>query len=195
MLSDSAGRAALRAAHMEIGAKSIAIHGGRVVSFRPVAAGDDPFLLSVYASTREEELALTSWNNEQRAAFISMQFDAQHLHYRGEYPSAEYLLILLNWLPVGRLYIADTQKEIKILDISVLPEHRGAGIGTAIINQLIQQAQARGKALAIYVESFNRSLGLFERLGFVRSGESGYSVLLQWRAESAVDGHRSVAGL
>ena len=180
---------------MGVDEKTLEIEGGRVVSFRPVATGDDPFLLSVYASTREEELALTNWDPQQRAAFVKMQFDGQHLHYRGEYPSAEYLVILMNSVPVGRLYIADTQKEIKILDVTLLPKHRGAGIGTAIINELVQQAQARGKALAIYVETFNRSLGLFERLGFVRAGESGYSILLQWRAESAVDGHRSVAGL
>ena len=88
---------------------------------------------------------------------------------------------MLNESPVGRLYIADIEGEIRIIDITILPEHRSAGIGTPIIQELMDEAKAVGKPLSIYVESFNRSRGLFERLGFVKTGEIGYSHLLEWR--------------
>ena len=169
----------------EIREKAIEIEGGRVVSFRAVGPEDEPFLLEVYGSTRSEELALTGWDEQQRAAFLKMQLDAQHVHYRGQYPDAEYLVILVDGIGVGRLYLAETADEIRILDITVLPENRGAGVGTAIVQELMRASAASGKALGIYVESFNRSLGLFERLGFVRSGENGYSYLLRWSGETA----------
>src|SRR5215471_9771371 len=170
---------------MEIGEKAIEIESRGVVSFRPVEADDGPFLLEVYGSTRAEELALTGWEQQQRDAFLKMQLDAQHVHYRGQYPSAQYIVVLLDGSRVGRLYIADRDSEIRILDVTILPEYRGAGIGTALVRHLMALSSAAGKPLTIYVETFNRSLGLFERLGFVRSGENGYSLLLQWNPQAA----------
>jgi len=166
--------------------KPIELGGEQVITFRPVGPDDEPFLLEVYGSTRDEELALTGWDEQQRGVFLKMQLDAQHVHYRGQYPAAEYLVILMNGDAVGRVYLAQTADEIRILDITVLPEKRGAGIGTAIVEALKPVAEATDKQLGIYVESFNRSLVLFERLGFVRSGENGYSYLMRWRADSAI---------
>jgi ribosomal protein S18 acetylase RimI-like enzyme len=179
---------------IETGSNSIAMDGGRRVSFRPAAPEDESFLLEVYGSTRLEELALTNWDQHQRAAFLKMQLDAQHIHYRGQYPAAQYLIILLNEVRVGRLYMAETSDEVRILDITVVPQFRGAGIGSAIVRELMPMAAARGKPLGIYVESFNRSLGLFERLGFVKSGENGYSFLMRWSGESEAGGQVSGAG-
>ncbi|HXI91705.1 MAG TPA: GNAT family N-acetyltransferase [Blastocatellia bacterium] len=170
---------------MEIGSTGISLAGSRLATVRPANSEDEPFLLAVYESTRAEELALTNWDEVQRDAFLRMQFKAQQSHYREHYPGGEHYVILVNEDAVGRLYIADIEKEVRILDITILPHHRNAGIGTPIIRELMAEAAAIGKPLRIYVESFNRSLGLFERLGFVRSDESGYSYLMQWCAEAA----------
>ena len=170
---------------MDIEGKTIEVDGRGVVTFRAVLPEDSQFLLEVYGCTRAEELALTGWGSEQRDAFLKMQLDAQHVHYRGQYPSARYLLVLLDGNPVGRLYLADKDSEIRILDVTILPDYRGAGIGTALVHHLMTISSGAGKPLSIYVETFNRSLGLFERLGFVRSGENGYSLLLQWNPQAA----------
>ena len=167
---------------MEIESKQILLEGSRVVTFRPATADDEPFLVTVYGSTRAEELALTNWDDTQRNAFLKMQFSAQQSHYREHYPEGVHLIILVNGIAVGRLYFANITAEVRILDITVLPEHRNARIGTPIIKELMAEAAAIEKPLRIYVESYNRSLGLFERLGFVKSGESGYSYLMEWRA-------------
>jgi ribosomal protein S18 acetylase RimI-like enzyme len=97
------------------------------------------------------------------------------------------LIIRLDETPVGRLYIAKLETEIRIIDITILPEHRSAGIGTPIIQELMNEAKIIAKPLSIYVESFNRSLGLFERLGFVKTAESGYSHLLEWPRRETED--------
>jgi GNAT superfamily N-acetyltransferase len=169
---------------MQFESKGISLDGSRLVTFRQALADDDPFLLGVYGSTRLEELALTNWDQAQRDAFIQMQFAAQQAHYRQNYPDAEHLIILLNGDPIGRLYVAEIESETRIIDLTILPEHRNANIGTPIIRQLMEEATAIGKPLRIYVESFNPSQRLFERLGFAKVDESGYSFLLEWRART-----------
>jgi len=167
---------------MDIGSKEIKLDGSRVVSFRPVVKEDEAFLLGVYGSTRAEEIVLTNWDQAQKDAFVRMQFTAQQLHYSQQYSKAEHLIVLLDGLSIGRLYIANIETEFRIIDITILPDYRSAGLGTQILKELMDEAKSMGIPLCIYVESFNRSHGLFERLGFVKTGESGYSDLLEWRA-------------
>lgn len=152
-----------------------------IISLRSATSEDDAFLLQVYSSTRAEEMALTDWNKSQREAFLRMQCDAQRSHYQQHYPEAEYQVILLDEQPSGRLYVARKQSEIRILDLTLLPEFRNRGAGTSILNDLMAEASESGKPLTVYVESFNRSLRLFERRGFSKIGEHGANYLMEWR--------------
>lgn len=167
---------------MQIASTTIPLADSRLVVFCPASTDDYSFLLGVYASTRMEEIALTNWDQAQRDAFLKMQFDAQLSHYGGHYPEGEHLIIYADGAAVGRLYIANIAEEIRILDITLLPQNRNGGIGTPIIKELMAEAAEIGKPLRIWVESYNRSLRLFEKSGFVKSSESGYSYLMEWRA-------------
>lgn len=151
-------------------------------TLRAAEPGDTPFLQTVYASTRAEELAATQWSAEQKAAFCQHQFAAQDAHYRQHYPTAVYSVVERQGAPVGRLYVARWEKEIRIMDVTVLPEFRGAGIGSLLIRDLQAEAQAAGKALSIHVEKFNRALNLYERLGFSMKEDKGVYLLMEWRA-------------
>jgi GNAT superfamily N-acetyltransferase len=165
---------------LSIRSKVIPLDAGAGISFRLAGPEDDTFLLGVYASTREEEMALTHWNIEQQQAFVAMQFNAQHLDYRSKYPEAEYLIILLGGHGVGRLYVANTEEWIEILDVTILPEHRNKTLGAMIIKELMAEAETGHKPLRIYVETYNPSLRLFERLGFRRDLQIGYSYLMKY---------------
>ena len=150
------------------------------ITLRDALPEDEPFLLEVYASTRAQELALVPWDDEQRKSFLTMQFVAQHSHYREQFPDASYSLIYRDDLPLGRLYVLREEHEIRILDIAVLPEHRNGGIGTSLLRDLLDEAAEAGKRVLIYVETYNPSLRLFERLGFSRVSEEGINFLLEW---------------
>jgi GNAT superfamily N-acetyltransferase len=153
------------------------------VALRAVASDDQTFLLKVYAGVRSDELAQVPWSEAQREAFIKMQFDAQQVHYRTHNPAATHDIILLDAQPIGRLYVARRETEIRILDITILPEYRNRGIGTPLIKELMREAARTGKPLNIYVESFNPSLRLFKRLGFVKTeGEDEVNWLMEWHA-------------
>lgn len=153
--------------------------GSANITLRPVGADDYDFLVAVYGSTRAEEMALVPWTDEQKQVFISTQFAAQQDHYAKKYPAASHDIIVVDDRPMGRLYVARLDQEIRIVDITVLPAERNAGIGSYLIRQLLDEADRAGKVTRIYVEEFNPSLRLFERLGFSPSEQHGIHLLMQ----------------
>ncbi len=140
-----------------------------VITFRPITAQDEPFLISVYASTRAEELAPVPWTPEQKLAFVTQQFRAQHAHYQQHFPDARFEVLLVDGQPAGRLYVRRTVEAISIVDITLLPPHRGGGLGTRLLRELLDEGARSGKPVRIHVEHFNRALRLYERLGFRRA--------------------------
>ena len=150
------------------------------ITLRPVESDDYEFLVEVYASTRAEELAVVPWTSEQRGMFVRSQFAAQQEHYAQKYPAASHDIILFEGRQVGRLYVARLDQEIRIVDITLLPRERNAGVGSYLLRQLLDEAKRYGKVTRIYVEEFNPSLRLFERLGFSPSEQHGIHLLLQW---------------
>jgi ribosomal protein S18 acetylase RimI-like enzyme len=147
---------------------------------RSVTPLDDSFLAGVYASTRAEELAPTGWSDEQKADFCRRQFDAQTAHYSANYPKASFQVIERDGQPIGRLYVARWEKEIRIVDITLLPEFRGTGIGSKLLRELQEEARSAGKSLTIHVERFNPALRLYQRLGFEQVQDKGVYLLLEW---------------
>jgi GNAT superfamily N-acetyltransferase len=154
-----------------------------MVSLRPITPEDDSFLAGVYASTRAEELAVTGWSEEETAVFCRKQFDAQSAHYRENYPGASLQIIERAGAPIGRLYVARWEREIRIMDIALMPEHRGAGIGAQFLRELQDEARAAGKSLSIHVERFNPALRLYERMGFKMVEDKGVYLLLSWETD------------
>ena len=149
-------------------------------ALRAVQAGDEAFLLKVYASTRDEELAAAGWNDEQREAFLRMQFQAQDKHYRMNYPGAEFQVIQVDGEPAGRLYVHHRSIEIRIMDISLLPAYRRRGIGTALLEEILSAGAQSEKTVTIHVEVFNPALRWYERLGFKKIAEHGPYQLMEW---------------
>jgi len=154
------------------------------ITLRDATAEDEGFLRQVYACTRAEEMALVPWTEEQREAFLRFQFDAQDSYYRSQFPEAAYQIILKDGAPVGRLYVYRNSTDMRILDITILPEHRAAGVRTSLIRDLQAEAEESNQPLNIWVENFNRSQSLFKRLGFLIVQEEGYNNLLEYRAET-----------
>ena len=156
-----------------------------MISLRPITPADDSFLARVYASSRTEELALTGWPEELKADFCRRQFDAQSAYYASNYPGAAFQIIEHDGWPVGRLYVDRWEKEIRIVDITLLPEARGSGIGSKLLGDLQKEARTAGKSLTIHVERFNRALTLYQRLGFQQIEDKGVYLLMEWK-ESVV---------
>jgi ribosomal protein S18 acetylase RimI-like enzyme len=146
---------------------------------RPCQPADTEFLLRVYSSTREQELATLDWSAEQKDAFTAMQFQAQARHYQEHYPGAEFSVIEVNGEPAGRFYLHRQAEDWRIMDIALLPEFRNRGAGGALLTALLADADAAGAKVSIHVEIFNPARGLYARLGFRQVAERGVYLLLE----------------
>lgn len=156
---------------------------GLGVSYRESTDEDLSFLATVYASTRLEEVASTGWPEEMQLQFLTHQADAQHRHYRRTYPNAEWLVIERGGEAIGRLFIEIWSDQVRLIDIALLPQGRGGGVGSAILADLQDMARSAGKALTIHVERNNPAMRLYLRLGFAKIDEHGVYDLMEWRPE------------
>lgn len=154
---------------------------------RPVTADDDAFLFKVYAGTRAEEMAMTDWLPVQQTAFLKMQFKLQKNGYESQFPNAEHVIINFKGVPIGRMMVDRTMEtEIHGVDIALLPESRGAGVGSYLVKNLLEEARAAGVPFRIQVEHWNhRAIQLYDRLGFARTGESPTHVAMEWTPKPA----------
>ena len=143
------------------------------VALRPEQDSDGPFLLALYHSTREAELAQVDWNDAQKVAFIEMQFRAQRQHYRTALDNVGYDVILQDGVPIGRLYSQERVTQLHIVDIALVPEQRGRGLGGRLLAEIGFNAAQAGKALGIFVEHQNPARHLYDRLGFEVIGDAG----------------------
>jgi predicted GNAT family acetyltransferase len=162
------------------------------MALRPEAQEDDAFLLALYATTRQAELdQVEGWTEEQKQAFVAMQFNAQRQHYRQNLTNVALDVIARDGVPIGRLYTQERETTLHIIDILLDPAERGAGLGAALLKQLAKDAHAAGKVLSIFVETYNPARRLYGRLGFVQIGEQqGFHIEMEipLPAEQAIAG-------
>jgi len=149
------------------------------ITLRPITDADMEFLHRLYGTTREDELRQVDWTPEQKAVFVSHQFHAQHQFWQENYDGTSWDLIERDGVPIGRLYVARWPEEIRIVDIALMPEHRGGGLGTRLILELLAEGDASGRRVSIHVELFNPARRLYERLGFVQAGDRGVYLLME----------------
>lgn len=135
---------------------------------------------SLYASTREMEMPHFPFNAEQKEAFLDQQFAAQCEHYRVHYPTCERNIVLRDGVPIGRLWIDEWKDQIRLVDITLTPESRGAGIGSMLLHDVLKRGAASGKPVTIHVEAFNPALKLYQRLGFRQVDTNGVYYLMKW---------------
>lgn len=150
------------------------------VAYRTMTTSDRSFLSTLYRSTREDEMANLPWNDDQKQTFIDMQFNAQHEHYQKNYPNALWLIIEISDTRIGRLYLEHWDHEIRIIDIALTPSARGRGIGSAILQDLQNEASEADKKIGIHVEKLNPAMTLYKRLGFQTVQDKGVYDLLTW---------------
>lgn len=171
-------------------AKQTLLSSGRLLELRPVNTGDEEFLISVYASTRAEELAQAEWTATQRDQFVRWQFGLQRNEYEKRFPEARYEVILIDDEPAGRIWVGHDSEQIRLLDIALLPEFQNQGAGSALVRQLIEEATDAGKPLRHMVFVLNNDAHRFyERLGFEVIEDFGAYKHMEYRNRCSVAGH------
>jgi len=147
-----------------------------MIALRDLRADDDDFLYRVYASTRMAELAPLGWSEAGVEAFLRMQHQAQRTDYWRNYDTSRFHVVTCDGVDAGRLYVERCTDELRIIDIAMLAEYRGRGIGSLLISQLLAEADEAGLPLRIHVEHNNPAQHLYLRHGFVFCNEATDSI-------------------
>ena len=155
------------------------------ISLRPADGGDDAFLFEVYASSRRETLDPLGWDRPTADAFLRTQFEAEERDWRHHQPGAQCCVVLRDAVPVGRLYLARSEHELRVMDITLLPEHQRQGIGTALLQELLDEATRTRRTVRAHVERTSPAVRLYRRLGFLHAATRGATWLMEWTPRAA----------
>lgn len=125
---------------------------------------------------------MTVWPDDAKRRFVEQQFALQHRHLLSHHPDADYWIVGRRGRPVGRLYVDRHGSPWRVLDITLLPEARGTGAGSALLRWLQRAAARAGAAVDLHVAHHNpRAAALYARLGFVTAiGASATHARLVW---------------
>jgi ribosomal protein S18 acetylase RimI-like enzyme len=155
------------------------------LALRPETSADGPLLYELYASTREDELALTNWDAAARESFLRMQFNAQRVAYREMFPAGEFSVVLAGGGPIGRVVVNRTTEEIRLVDLVIAPARRNHGIGTVLMKKLISESNETNRPLRLHVLRGSRAFNWYQQLGFRGIGDSEFYTEMERTAVTA----------
>ncbi|WP_167647897.1 GNAT family N-acetyltransferase [Mameliella alba] len=151
---------------------------------RPVRDADRAFLLALYAETRED-LAALPLPPAALTQMLEMQFDAQGQSYARAFPGHDWDIILHQDRPVGQIRVLRGTDEIRTIDLSLLSDFRGQGIGRVLLRNLQQEARTADLPLRLSVEHGNaRARVFYDRLGFVPVDDLGAHLEMRWTPQT-----------
>lgn len=152
------------------------------VTLRPQTQEDYAFLTRLYVSIRWQEVQrVEQWDDATRLAFLEDQYSKQHRHYTTYYTRSDFMIIQQDGQPIGRLLLdRGHPADLRVVDIALLPEARGRGLGQAFLAAVQEEARSEGKKVSIHVEQENPAKRLYNRMGFRDISQSGPYWLLEW---------------
>jgi GNAT superfamily N-acetyltransferase len=153
------------------------------ITLRPAQDDDRSFLFDLYSSTRRDGLVPLGWDDAAAATFLRAQFEHEDRDWHLHQPGAECLVVLRCGERVGRLYLAGSAQEIRVMDLTLLPAHQRQGIGTALITALLDEARATRRTVRLHVDRASPLVELCRRLGFLPAATRGGTWLMEWTAE------------
>ena len=149
---------------------------------RSMQDADRDFLVVLYRTThRVSHEALSHLPQDAARALLAMQLHAQAACYRQRFPGVVFHIVCDgHGRPAGRLTVARTGTDLHLLDIGLLPEYRGHGMGAALIETLQQEAAAFHIPLQLKVARGRRAQHLYQRMGFVVTAEYELELGMTW---------------
>jgi GNAT superfamily N-acetyltransferase len=134
------------------------------VSLRPAVEDDVAFL---------KTLRRLSMGPHHDQAGIPESPDVNEARVRARLECAK--VICVAGRPVGVLKVVDQEATVSIMQLQLLPEVQGQGIGAELVSSVLQQARAVRKPVTLSVLKVNPARRLYERLGFHVTDEDEHS--------------------
>lgn len=141
-------------------------------SLRQATDSDYDFLYQLKVSCLKEYITET-WGWDETF---------QKEHFARHFSPKNSRIIMVNDLDVGELSVLDMVEELFLARILIHPDYQGRGLGTAIIQKLQKQAEARKLPLTLQVLTVNPACRLYKRLGFQIVEQSNTRYFMKWRS-------------
>jgi ribosomal protein S18 acetylase RimI-like enzyme len=110
-----------------------------------------------------------------------MQYNIQKQAYSQQFPNASNSIIRLGRENIGRLIVDRSKREIRLVDISLLPKYRSLGLGTQIISDILCESQKKDLPLRLTVNRYNPlAFRLYQKLGFQITDEDEMYISMEW---------------
>jgi GNAT superfamily N-acetyltransferase len=150
------------------------------VSLRPETAEDRSFLRELHLSVREEEAGFRDLDPAARTALLDQQFEWQHAQYLAQNPHGWFTIVLVDDQPAGRFYLTRRAAELRVVDISLLTEYRGHGIGSQLMLNVRAESLRIGLPIRLSVVAGDPVRGFYQRLGFRLVSRDEIRLELEW---------------
>jgi ribosomal protein S18 acetylase RimI-like enzyme len=144
----------------------------------------EEFVLALFASHKLLELGAQNWPKAMQKQISEMQFNAFEVSIKKEYPGAHDSLISVDSELAGRIIVNETEDNIRIINLSLLPAFRNKGIGTKLIKDVISEASIKKKPVYFDVDKHNPAISLYIRLGFNVVKDNEVSYTMAYKAEN-----------
>lgn len=139
------------------------------LNLRVATPEDYGFLFQLQRSTMKDYVQQTwGWDETWQQEYFQQHFNpasCQIINSRGE--------------DIGVLSVESGSEEILLHNIQLIPEYQGKGIGTSLINSILEEARQSGRQVALQVLKVNPARRLYERLGFIEIGQTETHYLMK----------------
>lgn len=152
------------------------------IRLRPVRQPQDMLLLQhIYATSRDYEMDRIKFPEPFLTRFLTDQFLLQHRQYIGMQDVRLSIVETIKGEPLGRFYIRHMPfPEIRVMDIALLPVHRGRGLGRLLFGQTMEEARRRCCRVSLHVEKHNPARTFYEKLEFCCIGGDDVYDFMVW---------------
>lgn len=155
----------------------------RQIALRTAVAVDEPTHRAAFAAARAGTLGDSVLPATLVDELLALQYRAMQAHYRQVWPTAEYLTIVVDSQPAGRLVVDRSPGSVRVVDIALLPQYQGRDVGGTVLDWILDDAAAVDAAVVLQVASDNPGARrLYERKGFraVAAADEPY-IAMEWR--------------
>jgi GNAT superfamily N-acetyltransferase len=147
-------------------------------SLRIATASDAAFIYGLRVTGLKEYVAqIWGWDEMFQEARFQEHFDPAYYH-----------VIMVSGLDVGVVAVEWRDRAVFLADIEILPEWRGCGLGTAIISEVLAEAERSGLPVALQMLTVNPARRLYERLGFRVVEETPTHYLMRTAGPGPIEG-------
>ena len=151
-------------------------------TLRPERPDDADFLYALFRSHMLASVAAMPVNDAMKETLLRMQFRSQTMTYRAQYPDSRFDILERDGVPFGHLILHEVDGVATFVDFALLPEERGAGLGTAVMVRLLAWVGERCAVAGLSILWNNEpSLRMTRRIGFVQVAETPPYVEMEWR--------------